>query len=430
MEEPRRVVPRPQPYPSQLPSSLLDEDLKLRPKSELETRAANIQLSHVPIINQRKGRVRVARNIASASSSPGPGLPSTMAPAHPEFAQNYSISNRTGHKSPQQDSVRGQSMDIVGLRSLAPSVRISQFQTFTYEYKPPAAAKYFLWDSTAIDEIKEISSRTVVPARVIITDTARKSLSIQLMKRSLLIAANSSTISSSACGFFLGKVTELDHERVLILDRFDATTENPKSLMHDILVKVLDQNGPCYLDEQYVVTLSVFKESLDSNPTEQLDLAFPITCHVASTDNEITRIVEQMVVPNYDLTLVPIHPLRIVYTELSQSLASGKHKAKFGYLSIDQARQLYFLSDTDPKIYTIPLVGIWCQVEDVSDIQLHSLIIRFVMNTKICKLDTGKDHLLICQFREQAPSRPTCYQCNYTVCTLNAANRRISIRYI
>jgi hypothetical protein len=415
MEEPRRVVPRPQPYPTHLKSLAIEEDLKLKPKSNLETRAANIQLSQVPIINQNKGRVRVARTNPSVSSSPVASPVAVVPPAHPDLAQNYPIMHRYAQKKDFKQT------DVIGLGSLAPSVRISNFQTSTYEYKPPAAAKYFLWDSTAIGEVIEISSRTVVPARVVITETAKRSLSIQLMKRSLLISAKSSTISTSVCGFFLGKMTEVDQERVLVLDRFDATKEDPKSLENDIIVKALDQNGPFYLDEQYVITLSVFKESLDSNPTEQLDLAFPITCHVACKENEITRIVEQMVVPNYELKLVPIHPLRIVYTELSQSLSSGKHKAKFGYISIDQARQLYFLSDSDPKIYTIPLIGIWCQAEDLSDARIHSLIIRFIMNSKVSKLDIGKDQLLLCQFTERTPSRPTCYQCNYTVCLLNSA---------
>ena len=313
------------------------EDLKPLVPSDIESRAKHIHLSAIPIITQTQGRVRVARENVVGSPK-----------------EINSVTVPTVSKLPTTCLQEDQE----GFKSLAITTKISSFQSAPYQYKPPAAAKYFLWDGTKIGDVLEFKTENLVPKQIEIEESAYKSLRIHFMKRELLLAANSTALTNCTCGFFLGKVSD----DTILLNRFDSgndslTVKPIGALEGDVVIPIFDQKGPGYRQDQYKIMLSRFKDIFEQNPSVNLSLSFPIFCHVSIFENEISQLNHQIIVPNYELEMYQIHPLRIAYTELSHSLSSGNHKGKFGFLSIDQSRQLYFLSSTDPKIYTIPLIG-------------------------------------------------------------------------
>ena len=69
----------------------------------------------------------------------------------------------------------------------------------------------------------------------------------------------------------------------------------------------------------------------------------------------------EAVIPGLDVQAVPLYPLRVLPTALSESLssASGRHNAQTGYLTLEQSRRLVLLEERDPKASEVPLVGIW-----------------------------------------------------------------------
>ncbi|KAK3265399.1 hypothetical protein CYMTET_25915 [Cymbomonas tetramitiformis] len=121
--------------------------------------------------------------------------------------------------------------------------------------------------------------------------------------------------------------------------------------------------------------------------------------------------------PAPTMRLVPLHPLRICDTGLSRSLraaqrsnAAGPIPAS-GYLTLDQARKLLPLMDTEPRAFDLPLVGIWVSgVSNVHHPYVWAALQRFLYNTRLQDKVMSQGAFMLQLYVKGEPN-PTCYDC-------------------
>uniref|UniRef100_A0A8C6RN42 Scl/Tal1 interrupting locus n=1 Tax=Nannospalax galili TaxID=1026970 RepID=A0A8C6RN42_NANGA len=187
-----------------------------------------------------------------------------------------------------------------------------------------------------------------------------------------------------AC-FLLGSLTvDEDEEGVtLTVDRFDPGREVPECLVRaptallpgDFLI-------PCKVDTQGLCS----REMIVHNADDFCSAVKAIQYHVCSKDSldcgklfslraHITSR-ESLDSVDFDLhwaavslansfKCAPVKPIPIIPTALARNLSSNlsisqiQGTCKYGYITMDETRKLLLLLESDPKVYSLPLVGIW-----------------------------------------------------------------------
>ncbi|XP_067270895.1 SCL-interrupting locus protein homolog [Pseudorasbora parva] len=181
--------------------------------------------------------------------------------------------------------------------------------------------------------------------------------------------------------FLLGTLAvDSDEEGVTItLDRFDpgrAQTGCPGKaptalLPGDVLV-------PCVFEAQHITGSTV-------HSGEDLNISFKMLQHFCCSKEilELSKLLtlrarlscsENMDRLTFDLSwaavtlactldAVPVRAVPVIPTALARNLSSptgvAQNNRKRGFLTMDQTRKLLLILESDPKAYTLPLVGIW-----------------------------------------------------------------------
>ncbi|KAJ3218315.1 hypothetical protein HDU67_006087 [Dinochytrium kinnereticum] len=274
-----------------------------------------------------------------------------------------------------------------------------------YVYVPPAAAKYFLWDSTATGDCIKKDKAYPTYTRCIIRGTARTALSRYLRRLRPPFPSPSPSRSQSQSDERMSEGEKNNGEEdvaygsYLVADRFD-----PGRRVGGVL-------EPSFTMPTDFVVETFEKEQSTNNPRNP---TYPIAIHCSTSlfcqgpSYEIDAIPMELslrhLVPDIRMEITPIHPLLLVPTALSASLLMESNSATeehdvgvtSGYVTIDQSRHILPLSASDGKVFELPLIGIWVKnANNPKSAAVHSLCCQFISNSKLNKLDTGKSIMLL-----------------------------------
>uniref|UniRef100_A0A8C5R145 STIL centriolar assembly protein n=1 Tax=Leptobrachium leishanense TaxID=445787 RepID=A0A8C5R145_9ANUR len=114
----------------------------------------------------------------------------------------------------------------------------------------------------------------------------------------------------------------------------------------------------------------------------------------------------------------PVKPLPIIPTALARNLSShnniaqlqGTHKC--GYLTMDQTRKLLLLLESDPKVYTLPLVGIWLSgVTHIHSSQVWACCLRYMFSSSIKERVLSESGSFLIVLYSRTHKEPEFYEC-------------------
>ncbi|XP_069794662.1 SCL-interrupting locus protein homolog isoform X2 [Narcine bancroftii] len=239
--------------------------------------------------------------------------------------------------------------------------------------------------------------------------------------------------------FLLGSVLVDDDEEgvTLIIDRFDPGREVaghsdkiPTALLPDnfLIPCTIDTRGPgsrdlnVYTSEDFSAAFKMLhhhcssKESIDAS--KLLTMRGHITC-VEKLDNLTLELRWAAVTVSIIFDATPINAIPIIPTALARNLSSPiniaqvQGKYKFGYLTMDQTRKLLLILESDPKVLTLPLVGIWLS----GTIHVHSphvwaCCLRYLFSSSIHeRVFTSKQSFLLVLY-SRTHRQPEFYECH------------------
>ncbi|XP_059503907.1 SCL-interrupting locus protein homolog isoform X2 [Stegostoma tigrinum] len=209
--------------------------------------------------------------------------------------------------------------------------------------------------------------------------------------------------------FLLGSfVVDDDEEGVtLTVDRLDPGREAGHSdkvptapLPEDFIIPcIIDTRGLVSRDtevcssEDFNTTFKMLchyccsKETIDSS--RLLVLRGHINC-IENLDNLSLELQWTAVTVANTFDATPVDAVPIIPTALARNLTSPLNIAyvqgtyKFGYLTMDQTRKLLLILESDPKVFTLPLVGIWVSgATRVHSPQVWACCLRYLFSSSI-----------------------------------------------
>uniref|UniRef100_A0A2K6V3K7 STIL centriolar assembly protein n=1 Tax=Saimiri boliviensis boliviensis TaxID=39432 RepID=A0A2K6V3K7_SAIBB len=199
---------------------------------------------------------------------------------------------------------------------------------------------------------------------------------------------------NSSC-FLLGSLTvDEDEEGVtLTVDRFDPGREVPEcleitptaSLPGDFLI-------PCKVHTQELCSREMIVHSADDFSSALKALQ----CHICSKDS-------------LDCALA-----RNLSSNLNISQIQGTYK--YGYLTMDETRKLLHLLESDPKVYSLPLVGIWLSgIIHIYSPQVWACCLRYIFNSSVQERvfsESGNFIIVLYSVTHKEPEFYECFPCD------------------
>ncbi|XP_075411903.1 SCL-interrupting locus protein [Tenrec ecaudatus] len=238
--------------------------------------------------------------------------------------------------------------------------------------------------------------------------------------------------------FLLGSLTvDQDEEGVtLTIDRFDPGREVPESsersptasLPGDFLI-------PCKVDTEGLYS----KEMIVHNADDFSSVFKALQHHVCSKDSldcgkllSLRALIssrESLDTLDLDfhwmaVTLAnsfkctPVKPIPIIPTALARNLSSNlsisqvQGTYKYGYLTMDETRKLLLLLESDPKVSSLPLVGIWLSgIIHVYSPHTWACCLRYIFNSSFQERVFSESGSFILVLYSMTHKEPEFYEC-------------------
>ncbi|RDD43645.1 SCL-interrupting locus protein-like protein [Trichoplax sp. H2] len=175
-----------------------------------------------------------------------------------------------------------------------------------------------------------------------------------------------------------------------------------------------------YYDAFQTLTKNL-KLSCDSvDIKDMLSLKIHATYYVDSDEISI-NVTSGVVVPSALITAVPILPVSIVPTALARSLSGPLHLSNFqdtqksGYVAINNSHNLLLVLDSDPKLSSIPLVGIWVDgVISIHHPYVWSACMRYLYSQRLTnKIRDGSTGFILVLYTQTRP-KPEFWECSFS----------------
>ncbi|XP_072516360.1 SCL-interrupting locus protein homolog [Salminus brasiliensis] len=289
-------------------------------------------------------------------------------------------------------------------------------------------SKLHLWDPTPNGDLVHLHLSLYRSPRLLLLEKA-----LRLAHRH----ARQSKTPQFSC-FFIGTLAvDNDEEGVtLTLDRFDpgreqfgCTGKAPTALLPgDVLV-------PCWFEAQHVTDSTVFS-------ADDFDVSFKMLQHCCSSREtlELSKLLSLRArlscLENMDrlsfglnwagvtlansLEAVPVRAVPIIPTALARNLSSPVsiaqplHSAgrKRGFLTMDQTRKLLLILESDPKIYTLPLVGVWLSgVTHIHNPVVWAWCLRYLYSSSLQDRVMSESDAFLVVLYSLTHREPEFYQC-------------------
>ncbi|XP_026266463.1 SCL-interrupting locus protein isoform X5 [Urocitellus parryii] len=238
--------------------------------------------------------------------------------------------------------------------------------------------------------------------------------------------------------FLLGSLTvDEDEEGVtLTVDRFDPGREVPECLERTptaslpgdfvILCKVHTQ-GCCSRElivhdvDDFSSTFKALQHHVCSKDSLDCGKLLFLRAHITSREN----------LDNVDFDLhwtaitlannfkcVPVKPIPIIPTALARNLSSNWNISqvqgtyKYGYLTMDETRKLLLLLESDPKVCSLPLVGIWLAgIIHIYSPQVWACCLRYMFSSSIQERVFSQSGNFIIVLYSLTHKEPEFYEC-------------------
>uniref|UniRef100_G1T5Q6 STIL centriolar assembly protein n=1 Tax=Oryctolagus cuniculus TaxID=9986 RepID=G1T5Q6_RABIT len=248
--------------------------------------------------------------------------------------------------------------------------------------------------------------------------------------------------------FLVGSLTvDEDEEGVtLIVDRFDPGREVPEclertpsaSLPGDFLI-------PCKIHTQGLCSREVMVHNADDLSStfkalqhhvcskESLDCGklLSLRAHITSQENLDDVDFElhwAAVTLANNFRCTPVRPIPIIPTALARNLSSNLNISqvqgtyKYGYLTMDETRKLLLLLESDPKVYSLPLVGIWLSgIIHIYSPQVWACCLRYMFSSAIQERvfsESGNFIIVLYSVTHKEPEFYECLPCDVGICDL------------
>ncbi|TPX65721.1 hypothetical protein SpCBS45565_g04916 [Spizellomyces sp. 'palustris'] len=410
--------------------------------STVRGRAMQLQLQRTDGRAMRNGRVRVAA--VSAIKATGKGGPVSVEDGErvPFVVQSASMRTSLNEERPLPTCVDLKTSSVNTVRIPYQGRNIAA----NYKFVPPAAAKYYLWDSTSVGSTHLLTSDQLCAHNIRLQSTAIRAI----------LSSHRPPVSTpwqgvTLQGFFIGRYVPLQssvilesvHQlstKALVLDRFDAGRRSSHTEVGleptfvtrgDAAVTVLrrvhhykemmSQDTECWSSMEYGYVINTLRERLERlDDCGNLDIATVALSMELDKSFQLQELKCQALIPDVTLRAHPINPMMIVPTTLTTDLLKPSYVAgeqvDSGYVTIDQARHVLTLTCNDPMATSLPLAGIWVKgVRHIRDPSVQCACIRYIWNSVVKKLDMGKSQMLVIIFQNSTSGTPQFYECNYEV---------------
>uniref|UniRef100_A0A8C5U2T1 STIL centriolar assembly protein n=1 Tax=Malurus cyaneus samueli TaxID=2593467 RepID=A0A8C5U2T1_9PASS len=267
---------------------------------------------------------------------------------------------------------------------------------------------------------------------------------LSLVEKTLRLAyrhAKQNEKKSFSC-FLLGTlaVNEDGEGITLTIDRFDPGRDvaggsgkiPTASLPGDFLIPcTVNAWGPCsdnilvHSAEDISLAFKGLHQSLCSKEALDLSKLLTVRAHIFFTENldnlHFSFRWASLTVANI-LEYTPVKSVPIIPTALARNLSSPMNIAqvqgtyKCGYLTMDQTRKLLLLLESDPKAYSLPLVGIWLSgVTHICSPQVWACCLRYLFSSSIQERvfsESGSFLIVLYSLTHKEPEFYECVPCS------------------
>uniref|UniRef100_A0A8D0H2X8 STIL centriolar assembly protein n=1 Tax=Sphenodon punctatus TaxID=8508 RepID=A0A8D0H2X8_SPHPU len=173
--------------------------------------------------------------------------------------------------------------------------------------------------------------------------------------------------------------------------------------------------------EDFALAFKVLQHSLCSRDSLDPSKLLTVRVHIASMEN-----LDNL---NFDfhwaavtlantLECTPVKPIPIIPTALARNLSSHMNIAqvqgtyKWGYLTMDQTRKLLLVLESDPKAYTLPLVGIWFSgVTHVYSPEIWACSLRYLFSSSVQERAFSESRSFLIVLYSLTHKEPEFYEC-------------------
>ncbi|KAM3915045.1 SCL-interrupting locus protein [Leptodactylus fuscus] len=289
---------------------------------------------------------------------------------------------------------------------------------------PPS--KTVLWDSTPMGDPIGLHFSYYRNPRLLLSEKALR-----------LSYRHAKAERKSFCCFLLGSfsVDEDEEGITLTIDRFDpgrkmlgSARKMPSALLPGdfvipcmVYAKETSGGVALHTPEDFTSSFKGLQSHLHSKEALDLSKLLTVRAHITYSENMDNlhfdlRWAAVTVANTFEST--PIKPVPIIPTALARNLSShnniaqlqGTHKC--GYLTMDQTRKLLLVLESDPKAYTLPLVGIWLSgITHVHSPQVWASCLRYMYSSSIKERVLSESGSFLIVLYSLTHKEPEFYEC-------------------